>query len=811
VGKLVVLKLSGSFEQGFAVVLQLGDEGLPPSIERHGALPAEPAIPPAYDQWQQLYRQLDLPGRPLGLPKVAKPAASPQDCTAAADRLHQRCNDWLSAPAFRKLRETWLEQLSPGDGIRVLIQTDNPYVRRLPWHLWDLLERYPQAEVALSPLDFSAQPHSASLAVSQAAKPAVRILAILGDSTGIDVQRDRAVLESLAGAQITFLVEPQRPEISDLLWQQPWDILFFAGHSTTQGADQTGLIHLNPTDTLSLSQLKHALEKATQAGLQLAIFNSCDGLGLAQELAYLQLPQLIVMREPVPDRIAQEFLKYFLVCYAQGASLYAAVREARARLQAWEGQFPCATWLPILCQHPASLPPTWHDLTPQPLATPEPVLSPIPRRLRWLGLAVATLISTGIALGMRATGMMQPLELAAFDQLVRLRPKEPMDSRLLVIEITQADVLAQQAQDPQQVKLGQRSLSDRSLLQLLNRLKSLNPAVIGLDIYRDYPTSPQFAALAQQIKTHDRLIAICFRADPNADPNAAGSGVAPPPEIPTQQALSRVGFSNVLQDDDTLVRRQLLAMPPSDTCPADYAFATQLAQYYLAQRGKPLQFTADGNWQFGDVVIHSTPFPTGGYANVDGRGYQLFLNYRSPDNGSSFHSPESAVARVSLSEALSGKLPPDLVKDRIILIGTTAKSFQDYLPTPYRTEYGTPLEIPGVLLQAQMTSQLVSAVLESRPLFWGLPLWAEALWVGGWAVLGGVLSLMLKRFSILSLASASAMALLYGLCWLGLVQLGCWLAVVPSAIAYFSSAGALFLLHRWFVRPVLSTPPLPRS
>lgn len=44
----------------------------------------------------------------------------------------------------------------------------------------------------------------------------------------------------------------------------------------------------------------------------IAIFNSCDGLGLAQELADLHIPQMIVIKEPVPDKLAQEFLKYFL-------------------------------------------------------------------------------------------------------------------------------------------------------------------------------------------------------------------------------------------------------------------------------------------------------------------------------------------------------------------------------------------------------------------------------------------------------------------------------------------------------------------
>ncbi len=93
--------------------------------------------------------------------------------------------------------------------------------------------------------------------------------------------------------------------------------------------------------------------------MQLAIFNSCDGLGLARSLADLQIPQTIVMRESVPDLVAQTFLKYFLTTLAQGESFYLSVRRAREQLQGMEDSFPCATWLPVIYQHPAQIPFTW--------------------------------------------------------------------------------------------------------------------------------------------------------------------------------------------------------------------------------------------------------------------------------------------------------------------------------------------------------------------------------------------------------------------------------------------------------------------
>ncbi|PLZ37291.1 ABC transporter substrate-binding protein, partial [Fischerella thermalis WC542] len=137
---------------------------------------------------------------------------------------------------------------------------------------------------------------------------------------------------------------------------QPWDILFFAGHSISKEGDCWGEIQINADESyLSLRNLRYSLRHAVRQGLKLAIFNSCDGLGLARNLADLRIPYTIVMREPVPDIIAQEFLKYFLTAFTSGESLYASVNQARERLyEEWERDYPCASWLPVIFQNPAA-------------------------------------------------------------------------------------------------------------------------------------------------------------------------------------------------------------------------------------------------------------------------------------------------------------------------------------------------------------------------------------------------------------------------------------------------------------------------
>lgn len=359
-GKLVVLKLGGGdFERGFPVTLQIGTEGALPFAEVAGELPSNPEVLKQYIQWQTAYRK-SLSALRIDVPDTQVTNVSKsefiKECQESADILRKSFDLWLKSEQFRPIREQLLEKLITSAEIRVILQTKDIQLRRLPWHLWDFFERYPKAEIALS------APENQRLEKSISPKAKVRILAILGNSTGIDIQKDRAMIEQLPDAEVIFLGKPQRKELNDQLWSQPWDLLFFAGHSYSQVDGVTGEMYINETDSLSIAELKNALKKAIAQGLQLAIFNSCDGLGLARELADLHIPQIIVMREPVPDLVAQEFLRHFLRTFAEGKSLYLAVREAREKLQGLEDQFPCATWLPVICQNPAEVPPTWHSL-----------------------------------------------------------------------------------------------------------------------------------------------------------------------------------------------------------------------------------------------------------------------------------------------------------------------------------------------------------------------------------------------------------------------------------------------------------------
>ncbi len=765
-GKLVVLKFGeGSFEQGFPVTLQIGEEHQHATTEITGKLPSFPEMPLYYSHWQSSYRQIGNRYRLHADKMQVTNVSMIQDCENTSHILRARFNTWLRAEEFRPLREKWLERLSSSEEVRVILQTENRQLQLLPWHLWDLLERYPKAEIALS------SPSYDRIHKPRTLNQLVNILAIVGNSQGIDTQADQALLQQYTNAEVSFLVEPQRQQLTDHLWGKNWDILFFAGHSSSQGNGGSGRIYLNKTDSLTIGELKYALRKAIENGLQLAIFNSCDGLGLAQELADLQIPQMIVMREPVPDQVAKEFLKYFLQGFAGGESFYQSVRQARERLQGLEDRFPCATWLPVICQNPAQIPPTWDELRSRKIEDiPNLALS---TRRRFQTTLLSSLAITALVFGARLVGFVESSEIQAFDLMMRSRPAEGLDPRLLVITIDDDDLAIQRQNNESLIGA---SISEKSLNKLLAKLNQYQPRAIGLDIYRDFKAKqPDLITRLQQTQN---LVGVCKGSDGTVNIK----GIKPPPEIPA----GNLGFSDFIHDPDGVIRRHLLFMRQEATsfCPAPFAFSLELAFLYLRPSGIQPKFTPDGNLQLGKTIFPNLKSRTGGYQKIDANGGQILLNYRSS---------KQIAEQVKLTEFLSNPVNPNAIKDRIVLIGVVAKGDS---PDTWPTPYGAPLDeqMPGVLVQAHMISQILSAVQDGRPLLRVWSLWVEVIWIWGWSLVGGVLAWRKLSFPWLILAVSITFSVLYLVCF-GLLISGAWVPFVPSALSLVAMVGLMSIYN----------------
>lgn len=366
----------------------------------------------------------------------------------------------------------------------------------------------------------------------------------------------------------------------------------------------------------------------------------------------------------------------------------------------------------------------------------------------WTGLytvAIATVAVTSFLLGIRQLSGLQPLELMAFDQMVRLRPDAGPDPRLLVVGITEEDIQV----------FNRSPLSDEIIARVLEKLSALKPQVIGLDLYRDIPYEPGHQQLAAQLRAGN-IIAIKNISDTHSQ------GVSSPSSIPE----NRVSFNDLLLDSDGAVRRALISAQPADK--TLFSFALKLAENYLTAQnfipqenpGRPQQI------QWGQAQFEPLQANSGAYQQNDDQmqGYQILLNYRSAN---------SVARQISVTQLLYGRVDPNWVKGKIVLIGTTAPSAKDLFLTPYSPGQQTSPKMPGVLIHAQIVSQILDAVQGDRSLFWFWPEWAEMLWIGSWALLGG------------SWAWCSRHPLLFAL--------GC-----PTLLAIQSGMSfALFLDYRW--------------
>lgn len=368
--KLIFLKINqGSFEKGFDVTLQIAKEGQPFSMGIDCQLPSSPEnISEIYQDLKKNYSYLRQCLTFRNSERV-KQRITPNDTATAREKcrlsyqeLTKSVKFWLNqydCVEFRKLNHQLLQELGESQGkqeeVRFFIQAKDDLLNKLPWHEWSIFtSSKAKVEIALSPPNFD----RVEKLTPVGDKTKLRILVILGDSEGLNLEEERATLEEgFSDAEVRFLPEPTRQVVSDRIGYENWDILFFAGHSSSE--ENKGRIYTRttePKEYLTIDNLKPGLQDAIERGLKLAIFNSCDGLQLAYDLANLNIPQLIVMREPVSDRVAQRFLKHFLRAFSNNReSLYQAVRKARTMLmtEGLEDEFPGAAWMPIICQNPA--------------------------------------------------------------------------------------------------------------------------------------------------------------------------------------------------------------------------------------------------------------------------------------------------------------------------------------------------------------------------------------------------------------------------------------------------------------------------
>lgn len=421
-----------------------------------------------------------------------------------------------------------------------------------------------------------------------------------------------------------------------------------------------------------------------------------------------------------------------------------------------------------------------------PLPSSKQSFSRLSVRHGFLPVLVSSILVTALAGGVRSLSSMQRFELIVYDRFTQWEfsnddagsdGNTATDPRLLIIGITQTDINNQ----------NDWPLSDEIVAELLETLQANGAAAIGLDLYREVPYPPGGDAFQAQLQ-QPNVITITELNDFSPE-----ELIQPPGDTPPEQ----VGFNDIVIDPDGAARRQLLLMRNGDEFYLPLSLL--LTQYYLQNlpeaiaQGQPTpnaELDAD-NWGFtiGDTYFPSLKANDGGYQKIDDQGWQILLNYQGGNR---------IATSLTLTEVLEGQFDPALIKDKIVLIGNVAPSSKDLLETPYSS--GTKAKqysMPGVMIHAQMVSQLLRHILDGEAIFsfWNEP--SEWLWAFIWALVGGGTAWVLKHPLSHGIAGILSIAGLSGFTWV-LFSQGIWIPLIFPITTLVLTSGSLLAYKEFF-------------
>ena len=340
-------------------------------------------------------------------------------------------------------------------------------------------------------------------------------------------------------------------------------------------------------------------------------------------------------------------------------------------------------------------------------------------KLRGLRFLI-TLIPLGLALlhalGFVPTDALHQIDNQAYD--VRLRASMPgtFESRVVIVDIDRASLAA----------VGPWPWPREQLATLVDALfEQQGIAVLGFDIVFPQP-DPQAggdALMAEALRDREVVLGYFF----SNEPAARSSGVLPAPVLSADvlrghpvritqwdavesnipalaEAAPHAGAFNALPDKDGVVRslpllaeyqgrayeslalamfRRVLGLPPVEP-----GFASGLMMSRRFSGLESLRLQHDGQ-----TIAIPVDERVSALVPYRGRG--------GPEGGS--------FAYVSAAEVLSGRLAPEQLRGKIVLLGTTAPELQDLRLTPVGADY------PGVETHANLITGLLDGHLPVKP------------------------------------------------------------------------------------------------
>lgn len=400
-----------------------------------------------------------------------------------------------------------------------------------------------------------------------------------------------------------------------------------------------------------------------------------------------------------------------------------------------------------------------------PLIPAELLLSQQFHKKQWLTLLIFLLMMMMIVSFSTVQGVVRPLEMKAYDTMIRFRPKEPFDQRIIVVGITDKDI------DRYGV-----TIPDSILARLIEQISQLNPRVIGIDLHRNQPTGGGYEQLNQVLRSTSGIVGV----------EKTNQGSFDFPAIKPNKELDKKGMSSaseLIEDQGGIVRRGYLYVnKEGEPLPS---FGLKVALEYL-KRDEINATSSDPKNHYlklGKVVFPRLRHNQFFYELEDIDDYQNIINYRSSANN---------LQKLTLEQALQNNLDSSLIENKIVLIGAVAPSLVDGASTPLSaniTDYTK--EAFGVDIHASQASQIISAVKDSRKIIKLFPSTIEYAWLLIWIIVPSFylfykIHFEIKLYNILmqyTIANILAFLLIAFTGYISIFNFGYWL---PTATPIFS-------------------------
>ena len=341
---------------------------------------------------------------------------------------------------------------------------------------------------------------------------------------------------------------------------------------------------------------------------------------------------------------------------------------------------------------------------------------------------------------LRSTGLAQTLDLVIYDLITSQRSEgSGQDQPITLVGIEESDI--QRFGWP---------IDDGIFCKAFDALNASGVSAVGFDIYRDQGVGSEQQCLRNRFRDEPILVSIF---------NVAAE-IAAVPGTP----IERQSYNDLSLDADGVVRRDLVHVTGQDE--ATVAFPLRVLE--VATGDRSLRDSLDSGTNAGPWLSADG----GGYHNeIDaGLGLQRLLRFREP----------RSYATYTLAEVVDGEVPNNMLRDRIVLIGSTAPSLRDLFEVPHtRFARGESLfTISGVEVHANRLAALMDERNGSFQQGWLMPGWGNLLLVIGFAGTGLLLGERIpkQRTSILVVglvtggAAAGLGALLWNHIWIGMAM-----------------------------------------